>query len=135
MRVHMRGAARSAAPWYAALTALWFVACGVLGLRHQAQVDHVRDARTGAVHHAPRMIGAHCADEPTPDVHGRADVDGEDAPCELGSAHHAGGPLAVWRPIAVVSHPSFTEVAAPTRRAGRPGRVFRIAPKTSPPAA
>lgn len=130
-----RNARVAASRWCAALTALWLVLCGVLGLRHQALVDHARDDRTGSLVHAPRMTGHHDARSAGADLHGRHDASDEDGPCALVSVHPAG----IAQPAALSD---FITVGRPVARAALvlqraiPAEsVYRLAPKTSPPAA
>jgi hypothetical protein len=134
-RVHVQRGARWASRGCAALTALWLVVCGVLGLRHRSVVDHVRDDQTGEVRHAASSIGPHAADAANPDFHARRDSGGSEAACHLGAAHQAGGPLVAWSPVVQLARRPLGDLVAASQRTGAPRRVFRIAPKTSPPAA
>lgn len=124
-----------ASRWCAALTALWLVLCGVLGLRHQTLVDHARDDRTGSVVHAPRMTGHHDARSATADLHGRHDTGEDDGPCALASVHSVGiaQPLRI---AAILVEAGPIEGALPASRLAISAEsIFRLAPKTSPPAA
>ncbi|MBC7975709.1 MAG: hypothetical protein H7138_12085 [Myxococcales bacterium] len=129
---HVQCNARWASRCCAVLTALWLVACGVLGLRHHAQVGHIPDLHANAVHHAPQLTGHHNTGA-VPDVHGRRDAGGDDGACALASSHEVGVPLLL--PIAVTTELSSTGTAAcgTSRLARSSSRILRIAPKTSPP--
>jgi hypothetical protein len=116
----------------AAITALLFVACGMLAMRHEASTPHLRD-RAGGFVHAPSLIGHHAGRDA--DIHGQRNPDAE-TECTVLTAFHqaASGDFAT---LAVVAH-------APTLRAHEPLRaahltavtdVYRLAPKTSPPVA
>jgi len=133
--LHVRRGARAAARWCAALTALWLVLCGVLGLRHQAVVDHARDDRSGSLVHAPRMTGHHDARTVGTDLHGRHDAGEDDGPCALVSVH----PASIAQPAHVADVVAIGRPVARIERAVQPAipaeSILRLAPKTSPPAA
>jgi hypothetical protein len=128
--LQVQRSARAASRLCAALTALWFVACGVMGLRHQAEVSHVRDAGSGVLRHAPRIIGTHSGGT---DVHGCRDQQDDHGICGLGPLDQPAVSSSVeiepahdvWRAAIVASSPESATLAA--------RQVFRLAPKTSPP--
>lgn len=115
----------------AAFTAVWLLVCGVLAGRHEATVAHVRNS-AGAYVHGSALTGHH--DGHHPDVHGRkpsADV-GE---CALLTAFHQAVSAHVT-PSAVVATARATHVQDVPRVATvTAAAVYRLAPKTSPPAA
>ncbi len=111
------------------------VFAGLAALRHETAVAHVRGALTGELEHAHALADYHELST-TPHLHGR-DVD---AHAEAGACHllaaldHStilpGSPLtsSTVRPLAVTAVLPFA--LEPPARA-----VYRLAPKTSPPAA
>lgn len=116
----------------AAITALLFVVCGLWASYHEASVTHVRDA-AGGYAHAPRLAGHH--DGGQPDVHGRAASDAEAGDCALLTTFHQAASHAHASPL--VAEAAVTTVARLALPAARPTRaldVYRLAPKTSPPA-
>ncbi len=127
----MRPTAWSGPRIVAALTALWLVVGGVLAGRHEAEVQHCTDLDGHSVH-APKMVGAHTSD--TSDVHaldGAADHD----VCAIELAlHQAGNAASSNRPAIRAPHVRIVSeiVVEEATRSARP--VFRLAPKTSPPA-
>lgn len=125
---------RRSARAIAALTAVWLVLGGALGARHAAEVAHVVDARTGEVHDADRLVGAHTATQS--DVHGTATHDADGDACAIMAALHQAarpdtGAIAVITPRAETIRAAIWVLAdtTPTRA------VYRLAPKTSPPRA
>lgn len=117
----------------AALTAAWLVVLGVLAMRHEAHVAHVRDGAGGYVH-AIELAGVHAGG--ASDVHGERGVHGDAAQCALLTAFHQAAAAATVEPRPVVAVRQFQPLE-PVRltRAVPPARVYRLAPKTSPPRA
>ena len=112
------------------------LACGVLGVRHQADGAHVRDPLTGVMLHAHAMTGAHVQSS-SPDVHGRAeDHDTDSGACTLDDAIHQVATSASVAPM--LSLPVVSTSVVTTARTDRDvasASVLRDAPKTSPPVA
>jgi hypothetical protein len=105
---------------------------GVLGARHEARVAHVLDAETGALVHAgPSACHDH---NPVSHVHGTPAVGDHDA-CELLGVHHrSAAPAVAWVGISIIALAApagATRTSAPVVRSRG---VYRVAPKTSPPA-
>jgi hypothetical protein len=117
----------------AAATALWLVLCGVLAGRHEATVAHVRDAVGGYVH-GKALIGHHTGHDS--DIHGQRHPDADAGECALLTAFHQPVSGDVTAP-AVVTTASATHVRhiAPVAFSASAAAVYRLAPKTSPPAA
>lgn len=117
----------------AAITAVWLVVCGVLAMRHEAQVAHVRD-RVGAYVHARALVGHHAGHDA--DIHGQRNPDADVRECGILTAAH--------QPVSAhVTTPAVVTTARATRlqdtpRAAIPAiavAIWRLAPKTSPPVA
>jgi len=115
-----------------AILALWFVMCGVLGRRHEAQVAHVVDPATGLVVHAQHLAGHHDPSKHS-DIHGQDDAGDHDA-CALSAAIHQ---AAISTAAPVVARTTSAELALdpPRARAALAADIYRFAPKTSPPVA
>lgn len=118
--------------------ALFLAGCvvfaGLAALRHETSVTHVRGALTGELEHAHALADFHELST-TPHLHGR-DVDaheGEGACALLAALDHAtilpdvAAASAISQPVAVAGIPVFP-VAPPSLA------LYRLAPKTSPPA-
>ena len=117
----------------AATTAVWLIVCGLLAARHEATVAHVRDGAGGYMH-ARGLTGHHQGNNS--DIHGQRNPDADAGECALLTAFHQAASAHVTPP-AVVATACATDVqdlvrAAPLRAAAA---VYRLAPKTSPPAA
>jgi len=116
-----------------AVIAACLVVASLLALHHEATVAHVRDRATGELVHARHLAERHHA-SPIPHIHGRASDDDDDDACPLTGAMHHG---------AVVDHAVVTAALGQTQIAsvcgdwlgGVVARLYRLAPKTSPPAA
>ena len=111
------------------------LACGVLGIRHEADGAHVRDPLTGVMLHAQALLGTHVASTQA-DVHGRAaDHDADGGECTLDAALHQAAVAAHAPAPCVAAAPAATASAAVlAARAIAIASVLRDAPKTSPPA-
>lgn len=117
----------------AAITALWFVLCGFLAMRHEALVPHVRGA-AGEYAHASRLAGHHA--EGTSDVHGQRASDADLGDCALLTTFHQATSHAVSPPVlALAAAPAAALASALRAHESRARDVYRLAPKTSPPAA
>jgi hypothetical protein len=117
----------------AAITALWFVVCGVLAMRHEASTAHVRD-RAGGYVHAPTVNG-HRGE--TADLHGQDRPDAEAGDCALLTAAHQAASAQISAPV-LVGLAAALRADPPLRLAAAASlatAVYRLAPKTSPPAA
>jgi hypothetical protein len=117
----------------AAATALWLVLCGVLAARHEASVAHVRD-RAGSYVHGKALVGHH--DGHNSDIHRQRNPDADAGECALLTAFHQPASADVTAP-AVVTTACATHVRhlAPVAVPVIATAVYRLAPKTSPPAA
>lgn len=117
----------------AAITAVWLVVCGVLAMRHEAQVAHVRD-RAGAYVHARTLVGHHAGHDA--DIHGQRNPDADAGECGLLTAAHQPVSAHVQTP-AVVTTAHATCAQDPPHMAipAIATAILRLAPKTSPPVA
>lgn len=117
----------------AAATALWLVLCGVLAARHEATVAHVRNA-AGSYVHGKALAGHHAGHDS--DIHRQRHPDADAGECALLTAFHQPASADVTAP-AVVTTACATHVRhiAPVAAPAIAAAVYRLAPKTSPPAA
>ena len=123
---------RSLSAIVASLVALWLVVSGALAARHEAQVAHVVDQRSGLVVHATHLTGHHATG--TADIHGQADPKTDHDVCGLLAA--LGQPARPATPaVALLPAGQLSLVTAPEAPAIGAGALYRIAPKTSPPIA
>ena len=114
----------------ASITGLWLVIATVLAARHEAQVIHVVDG-SGHSFHASRMVGHHTTEQS--DIHASGAAPDHDA-CELAASLHQAASAACSRPDVVHAGRTTIASAAPTTaRSTLAERVYRLAPKTSPP--
>jgi len=117
----------------AAITALWLVVCGVLAMRHEATTAHVLD-RAGVYVHALELAHAHTG--ANSDIHAQRDPHADSGHCALLTGFHQAASADVAPPTVAAAPHAFTSHAAPRLRpAVARGDVYRLAPKTSPPAA
>jgi hypothetical protein len=116
----------------AAATALWLVMCGVVAARHEATVAHVRNA-AGAYVHGKELAGHH--EGHSSDIHGQRTPDADAGECALLNAFHQPASADVTVP-AVVTTACATHVwrIDPDAISTIAIAVYRLAPKTSPPA-
>jgi hypothetical protein len=118
----------------AACIGVWLVACGVLASRHEADVAHVRDLRTGAVVHAAHLSEQHDAARSS-DFHRQSEPDADHGACALWVASHQAATTTVARPaIAPAIRSAAFVVPLGARGTAAARGVYRLAPKTSPPA-
>jgi hypothetical protein len=118
----------------AAITALWFVVCGVLALQHEASTVHVRD-RAGGYVHASTLAGHHHAGNNS-DIHGQRDPEADTGDCALLTAFHQAASAATRAPALVVVSGALDTRDPPHGATTRGATaIYRLAPKTSPPAA
>lgn len=116
----------------AAITALWFVVCGVLAMQHEASTAHVRN-RAGGFVHAAMLTGHHSGHDS--DVHGQRDPDADNGDCALLTTFHQAASAHTSAPTLVAVSDTIAANDSPRRAvAARTAAVYRLAPKTSPPA-
>ena len=119
----------------AVVVGTWFVVSGMLGMRHEAQVTHVIDARTGAVRHAQQLDGHHEVGTPS-DIHGEADTDGDHDLCAVSAAlHKVATPTTTQVVVGCAPRTRLASERLPSRIGITLDDVYVLAPKTSPPAA
>ena len=115
----------------AAITAVLFVACGLLAMRHEASTAHVR-GRAGAFVHARVLTGQHASQDS--DIHGQRNPEADTSDCALLTAFHQAASAAVTAPTLVAAAgPLGLEGSPRTARSPAVTDVYRLAPKTSPP--
>lgn len=110
---------------------------GLLAMRHETTVAHVRDHATGAVHHAHELAEHHAQElDGTPAHVHRSDTPAHEEPggCPLHQGLEASTILPSAPPAIALHHGSLAlatalETVTPLTKA-----VYRLAPKTSPPA-
>jgi len=111
-----------------------FVFSGLAAVRHETTVAHVRGALTGELHHAHELADYHELST-TPHLHGRdVDAHAEASVCSLLAAlDHStivtGSPCHDAAPQATVAVAQLAAPPPPLAHA-----LYRLAPKTSPPA-
>jgi hypothetical protein len=116
----------------AAITALWFVVCGVLAMQHEASTAHVRN-RAGGFVHAAMLTGHHTGHDS--DIHGQRDPDADNGDCALLTTFHQASSAHTSAPALIAVADTITTHDTPRRAAvSRATAVYRLAPKTSPPA-
>lgn len=133
-QLQTRRRARWAVRAVAVLSAACMVLAGLLAVRHETAVAHVRGALTGELQHAHAIAERHEVSA-TPHLHGRTvDAHAERGACTLLAAldhptivTSAGSELAPAAATPLLAPVAFA--AAPVARA-----LLRLAPKTSPPA-
>src|SRR5215470_5648682 len=116
----------------AAVAAVWVVAFGLLALNHEATVAHVRNA-AGVYVHGKALVGHHEGNDS--DVHGQRDPDADPGKCALLNTFHQPASADVTAP-AVTTTACATHVwqIDPNAISAIAVAVYRLAPKTSPPA-
>ncbi len=120
----------------AALAALVFLLTGVLGMVHEATTAHVRCAAHGELVDsdglAAAVVGPACGTIASAPVRARGHGDEH---CLLASAVRASR-IAPRPPILIVAIAAVDALMTPPpeRAAARAAGLYRIAPKTSPPA-
>lgn len=109
------------------------VLSGLAALRHETAVAHVRGALTGELEHAHELAEFH-EDSTTPHLHGRnIDAHAEGACALLAALDHATIlPAAVL--AATAAHPVAVVTVEPLALDAPALALYRLAPKTSPPA-
>lgn len=124
LQVRLRGVA--------AITALMFVACSLAALRHEATTAHVRDS-VGHYQHAPSLAGDHASDTGS-DIHAQRHAENH-GDCALMTALHQAASADVSAPgLHLVIRAAFALDATPSAAHAVARDVYRLAPKTSPPA-
>jgi hypothetical protein len=115
---------------FAVVAAITLVLGGLLGMRHAAEVAHVRDPHSGDIVHAQALSERHEQDAAS-HVHGCVVRDHEDSCSLLAAAHATPGA----RSTTTVARASVTAVVAiPVTAPWLAIAGYRLAPKTSPPA-
>ncbi len=117
----------------ALLLATCVLLSGVFLLRHETAVAHVRGALTGDLQHAHELAEFHELST-TPHLHGRnVDAHGEGACALLAALDHA--TIVPAAPAGATAPQPATIFAVEIRPFDAPPRaLYRLAPKTSPPA-
>lgn len=116
----------------AAITALLFVVCSVLAMRHEASVAHAR-TEAGGYRHVQELVSQHHGVDS--DIHAPRDPESDRGDCALLTAFHQPVTASLAAPALVLATVAQTTVdavapsVAPVALA-----VYRLAPKTSPPA-
>jgi hypothetical protein len=109
---------------------------GLLALRHETLVAHVRDRATGAVRHAQALAELHAQRDDAaapPHLHG-LDVEHRDTgSCPLRAGLEASTILPSTPPLAA-AHVATTTVTSYIAQTPVARARYRLAPKTSPPA-
>jgi hypothetical protein len=131
IRLQQRRGASRTRRLLAIVIGLWFVACGALGTRHEAEVAHVVDRATGQVRHAEQMIGEH-TNTTQSDVHGETE-NGDHGVCSLSTALHQAVRAPQARLVADSPETTFVCVRGGVLSTLAVTLVYRLAPKTSPP--
>jgi hypothetical protein len=117
----------------AAITALLFVVCGMLAAHHEASTAHVVD-HAGSYVHARELVGHHTGDHS--DIHGQRDPDSDTGECALLTTFHQAASAQLNAPVLhLVAATVATAPVPPAACALDAIAVYRLAPKTSPPAA
>lgn len=117
---------------FAAVACAWLILAGLLGARHEAQVAHVVDSRTGELRHASAFVGTHTGDQS--DYHAASDGDADTDVCAITATLHQAA-RSENAPVVVITAPRL-ELRSPislTALATISANVYRLAPKTSPP--
>src|SRR5205823_5739001 len=102
--------------------------CSVAASRHEALVAHAIDS-AGRVVHAQALVGHH--DGPS-DVHARTDGDHDE--CTIVTALHQAARASAAHVLAATPQTAPITVAMPSSYDRVGAVVYRLAPKTSPPA-
>jgi hypothetical protein len=115
----------------AAIAGLWLLVVGTLGFRHEAQVAHVVDPRTGELWHGSALVGTHSGTDS--DYHATRDRDRDTDACEIAAAlHQAATSLSSWQVALPAPALVSTQLESCAPSVGSE-LVYRLAPKTSPP--
>lgn len=117
----------------AAITALWLVVFGVLAMRHEADTAHVGDG-AGGYAHAPALAGVHGGG--ASDIHGQRDAHADNGHCTLLTAFHQATRSTMFAAVIPATAQLLHAVVARSAPCAIvTARVYRLAPKTSPPRA
>jgi hypothetical protein len=111
---------------------VWLLLSGVLGRSHEAQVAHVVDPHTGELHHATGLVGNHTGTHS--DYHAASDRDSDTEACPIVAALHQAVDPSVAHPVALIAPTQARALPITFTSAGSVTAVYRLAPKTSPPA-
>jgi hypothetical protein len=116
----------------AVVAGVWLLLSGVLGRSHEARVAHVVDPHTGELRHASAMVGTHNGAHS--DYHAASDRDADTAVCPLVAALHQAVDSPTAHPVTLAA-PTLAHVCElPAASVAFVTSVYRLAPKTSPPA-
>ena len=127
IRMHVRSHSVAAA------TALLFVVYGVLAMHHEASTAHVRDRAGGFVHASSRSD--HHASHDC-DIHGQRDPEADVGDCALLTGFHQATSADFTAPAIIAAVRTFRAQDTPrTASTTAATDLYRVAPKTSPPAA
>jgi len=117
----------------AVLIGAWLIVCGFLVRHHEATVGHAVERATGQLVHADQLVGHHEDDAPS-DVHDRGPDHGDHDECVAAALLRTATMTSSAEPAIAEIHVRRLELAhaAVTVERAAP-RVYRLAPKTSPP--
>jgi hypothetical protein len=116
----------------AATTALWLIVSAVLAAHHEATVVHIRNA-AGAYVHGQALAGHHQG--PISDIHGQRHPGADAGECALLNAFHQPASADVTAPAVVTTACAIhVRHIVPDADSAIAFAVYRLAPKTSPPA-
>jgi hypothetical protein len=107
---------------------------GLLAMRHETVVAHVRDHSTGALHHAHELADRH-EDSTTPHLHGR-DVEAHDesSACALLAGIQKSTVLPSTARMVIAQPAVAVDIVTVVDAMPVVEAVYRLAPKMSPPA-
>jgi hypothetical protein len=117
----------------AAVTGLWLLAFGVLGARHESRVAHYADGQTGQVHHGWR---SDCRNRTGQSHIHSAKAENDHGVCEIATVLHQAARPSASPPVVMPALATAGVELATAHAVGHTvDRVYRLAPKTSPPSA
>jgi hypothetical protein len=129
-RLHVRR--RGVAAITAAITALGFVVCSLLAMHHEASTAHARSA-VGGYRHVRALAGHHLGNDS--DIHAQRDPESDGGDCALLTTFHQAASARISAPnLASISVALATVDSASPHVEPVAIAVYRLAPKTSPPA-
>jgi len=116
----------------AAITALFFVVCSVLAMRHEATTAHARTEAGGYVH-VRELAGRHVGHDS--DIHAQRDPESDGGDCALLTTFHQAVSAHISAAALVLTTHAWSFVDSPAPHAESVAiAIYRLAPKTSPPA-
>ena len=116
----------------ATLASAWLLLAGVLGLRHFANVAHVVDPHTGELRHASGAVGHHSGTHS--DYHATQDDHADTDACPIAAAVHQAVDSGTAPPPTFALPTATAALLIARTHAAVTTTVYRLAPKTSPPA-